>query len=181
MSIKKITPFPLLETERLALRVLSPDDASDVFDLRSNEENQAYIDRPLAKNIQEASDHIDMIVDGIHNQKWINWAITIKGVNKVIGLTGFWNYHETKPQVEIGYELHPHYQGKGYMTEATKAILEYGFREMGIRRVQANIHKENAKSIALLKKFGFMHDVSWIDEDEPEMILWWVDDEHLVL
>lgn len=58
-------PFPVLESERLFFRAVSNEDASIVFQLRSNSETMKYIPRPLLKTIDDALEHIKMIQDKI--------------------------------------------------------------------------------------------------------------------
>ena len=81
-------PFHNLETERLILRRVDNNDYKEVLSLRSNPETMKYIPRPILKNDEEALAHILMIETKIQNNEGINWAITIKGDPKLIGVIG---------------------------------------------------------------------------------------------
>jgi RimJ/RimL family protein N-acetyltransferase len=79
-------PFQNLETERLLLRRINENDADEVLALRGNPEIMKYIPRPLPKTKEEALEHIAMIEYKIVNNIGINWGITIKGNDKIIGI-----------------------------------------------------------------------------------------------
>lgn len=66
---------------------------------------------------------------------------------------------------EVGYGLNSRYEGRGYMTEALSAFLDFG-RSLGIRAVRADTLKDNERSQNVLKKCGFRF---WKEEDN----LWW--------
>ncbi|MGV3696795.1 GNAT family N-acetyltransferase [Flavobacterium sp.] len=149
-------PFQNLETERLFLRRLTKDDADEIFALRSNPEIMQYIPRPLAKSKEEALEHIAMIEDKIVNNTGINWGITLKGNSKVIGIIGIFQIYPENHRAEIGYMIFPDQFGKGYTTEAIKAVLEYGFDQMNLHSIEAIIDPGNIASERVLQKNGFV-------------------------
>jgi [ribosomal protein S5]-alanine N-acetyltransferase len=61
-------------------------------------------------------------------------------------------------RAEIGYALHPEHQGIGLMQEALNAVLDYGFTVMNLHSVEANVNPNNAASINLLQRNGFMRE-----------------------
>ena len=81
-------PFQNIETERLLLRRLDPNDAEEVLALRGNPDTMKYIPRPLAKSTEDALEHIAMIEEKIVNNTGINWGITVKGSPKIMGIIG---------------------------------------------------------------------------------------------
>ena len=151
-------PFPLLTTERLVLRQMSIDDANEMFFLRSDEHVMKYIDRPRAKSVEDAVQFIQMINIGLANNEYINWAIALKNDPKLIGNICFWRIQKEHYRAEIGYVLHPAYHGKGIMQEAIMAVLDYGFKIMGIHSVEANVNPENITSIKTLERTGFVRE-----------------------
>jgi ribosomal-protein-alanine N-acetyltransferase len=84
------TPFPILETERLLLRRVDNKDVNEIFSMRSNAETMKYIPRPLVTNNEEALEHIALLDSGLEKNESINWAITFKGENKLLGIIGFY-------------------------------------------------------------------------------------------
>lgn len=150
------TPFPNLETERLHLRRVVKEDVKEIFALRSNKETMKYIPRPLVKTEEDAMAHIALIDSKIENNEGINWAITLKGNPKLIGLIGHYRIKPEHFRAEIGYMILPEYQGKGIIMEAIKETVTYGFNIMKLHSIEAVIDPENYASERVLQKCGFV-------------------------
>ena len=149
-------PFQNLETERLLLRRVNNNDASQIFVLRSNAETMQYVPRPLVANIEEALEHVRMINDKIESGEGINWAITLKDNPTLIGIIGHYRIKPEHYRAEIGYMLHPDFHGKGIVTEAIKAVVAYGFEKIKLHSIEAIIDPGNGASAAVLEKNGFV-------------------------
>ena len=150
------TPFPNLKTERLVLRRIVKEDVNEIFSLRSDKETMKYVPRPLAKNLEEAMEHIVLIDSKIETNEGINWAITIKNEPKLIGIIGHYRIKPEHFRAEIGYMLLPEYHGKGIITEAIKEVVKYGFEVMKLHSIEAIIDPENFASERVLQKNGFV-------------------------
>lgn len=150
------TPFPILETERLILRRVENTDVNEIFALRSNPDTMKYIPRPLVKTTEDALEHIAMMEDKIENNEAINWAITIKGNPKLIGVIGHYRMKPEDYRAEIGYMLLPEFNGKGIISEAVKEVVKYGFKIMKLHSIEAIIAPENYASAKVLEKNGFV-------------------------
>ena len=111
------TPFPLIETDRLILRKVQQSDVDQVFFLRSDKKVLQYLDRAPAATIEEASIWIQGINDLEKNNTAVTWAITLKCDVILIGTICFWNIEKEHYRSEIGYALHPGYQGRGIMQD----------------------------------------------------------------
>ncbi len=85
----------------------------------------------------------------------INWAITLKGNNKLIGFIGHYRIKWEHFRSEIGYMLSPDFQGKGIITEALKLVIDYGFNEMNMHSFEAVIDPKNTASARVLEKNNF--------------------------
>lgn len=72
-------------------------------------------------------------------------------------------------EIEIGYVIHPAYQGQGYATEAVKVIIEE-LREMGFQKITAGFFVENTASRRVMEKCG-MKQSDFTDEEEYRGIL----------
>jgi [ribosomal protein S5]-alanine N-acetyltransferase len=149
-------PFPNLETERLYLRRIVNEDVNEIFKLRSDQETMKYVPRPIAKTKDEALEHIELIESKIANNEGINWAITLKGKPKLIGIIGHYKISPENFRAEIGYMLLPEYQGKGIMTEAIKVVVHYGFYTLKLHSIEAIIDPENLASEKVLQKNNFV-------------------------
>ena len=155
MLILNFHPFPNLETERLLLRQLAQSDETEVFFLRSAERIAPYMDRPKAKSLKEAQNFIQRINAQVAANEVIFWGITLKTEIKLIGTICLWQISRSKASAEVGYELHPDFQGQGIMQEALKAVLNFGFEQMKLQLINATVSPENQPSIKLLEKFHF--------------------------
>jgi ribosomal-protein-alanine N-acetyltransferase len=148
-------PFPVLSTPRLVLRQVYDSDIPEIYFLRSNEEVMKYTGKAPAKNYDEILKYIQDQRAGQARKKSILWAITIKGDPQVIGLIGYRQFIKEHFRGEVGYGLYPTHQHKGIMQEALNAVLDYGFKTIGLHSVEANVDKENLASIRLLERNNF--------------------------
>ncbi len=82
-------------------------------------------------------------------------GITLKNNDHLIGIITLWNVQKENYRAEIGYILHPSFQGKGFMQEAMVAVLNYCFKIMNLHSVEANVSPNNTKSIKLLERNNF--------------------------
>lgn len=149
------SPFPILESERLHFRRLTDADAPEIFALRSNPEIMKYIPRPLATTIEDALAHIKLINEKIDENIDINWAVTEKGNDKCIGLMGFYRTQPENFRTEIGYMITPEHNGKGYVTEAVKTLLDFAFNTLNFHSIEAVIDSRHMASERVLQKNGF--------------------------
>jgi len=158
MLSPNFNPFPELNTERLVLRRITPNDAGDFFILRSDKNIMQHIGRPLAISVNDAIELINVIEDLLLNNNGITWGITLKNKNTLAGTIGLWKLIKEHYRAEIGYLLHPELQGKGIMQEAMAAVLDYGFKNIGIHSVEAKVSPENRASIKLLERNNFIRE-----------------------
>lgn len=159
------SPFQNLETERLLLRRVTVDDAEAIKELRGNPETMRYIPRPLVTTIEEALQHVEMINSKIENNEGINWAITLKGNSKLLGIIGHYRIQPQNYRAEIGYMLLPDFHGKGIVTEAIKAALIYGFEVMHLHSIEAVIDPDNIASEKVLQKNGFVKEAHILENE----------------
>ncbi len=147
-----LNPFPELTTSRLLLRQLSLDDAEEIFQLRSDKEVSALIDRPIATSIDDAREFINKIIAA----RAMFWVIALKDNPKLIGTIMYWNMVKERETAEIGYELLPQYHGKGIMQEALVKVIEFGFNTLDLKTIVAELKAINEPSVKLLEKRGFI-------------------------
>jgi len=114
-----------------------------------------FLDRPKAKSPGDAANLIQKISDSLINNDGITWGITLKNSSGLIGTIGFWRIVREHHRAEIGYLLHPSYQGKGLMQEAITATIVYGFNTMKLHSIEANVNPGNAASIKILERNKF--------------------------
>jgi ribosomal-protein-alanine N-acetyltransferase len=156
-------PFPVLETERLILRMIRNDDRQEMFEIRSNRQTMQYIPRPLANTVEDAQKVIDMINGFVERNERINWAITEKGSDKMLGVIGYVRMLEDAHRSEVGYVMHHDSMGKGFAKESLQAVVDYGFNVMNLHSIEAIIRPDNAASIKLVEKLGFIREAFFRD------------------
>jgi ribosomal-protein-alanine N-acetyltransferase len=155
--------FPQLETERLILRKLKPEDSRDLFHYFSKDEVTKYYDLESFVEVRQAEELIDNWNNRFEELKGIRWAITIRSEERVIGTCGFHNWSKEHFKVEIGYELAPEYWRQGIMTEVLNEIIQYGFIDLGLNRIEALIDPDNISSRKLLEKVG-LHEEGYLKD-----------------
>lgn len=152
---KAFEKFPVLETERLLLRDITTEDAEDILAFFSDCQVMRYYGSNPKKTIGEIEDLIKRLRDGYESRVRIRWGITLKGSGRIIGTCGFHNMDMDDRRAEIGYELARDYWRQGIMSEAVSKVIDYGFGEMSINRIEAFYDPKNEASERLLKKLGF--------------------------
>ena len=95
--------------------------------------------------------------DAPHRSGWLAWYWIRQCDRMLIGLGGFKGCPSCDGQVEIGYSVVPPYQGNGYATGATKALIEWAFVQKGVDRVVAETLPNLKGSIRVLEKNRFTH------------------------
>ena len=165
MLVLNFNPFPNLESDRLLLRRIVEGDVQEIFAMRSDAENMKYIPRPLVKNLDEAMEHLAKIDSGIENNEAINWAITLKGNSKLLGIIGFYRTKHEHYRSEIGYMLLPEIHGKGIASEAVGIVTKFGFKKMKLHSIEAVIDPKNSASEKVLQKNGFIKEAHFKENE----------------
>jgi len=126
-----------------------------LFKILANEELTKFNDDDAFTDRSQASDQIEAWENGFKNKGCIRWGITRKEEGYIIGSCGFYGFHTRYQRASIGYELARNYWRQGIMTEALSAIINLGFGEMEVNRIEAVVMPENTASIIMLEKLGF--------------------------
>jgi len=101
--------FQSLSSKRLILRKPVLDDAREIFNLRSNEQVNKYLDRQVATSIEDAVTFIEKILAIINKNEGCYWAICLKENPRPVGTICYFDFSSDQTTAEIGYELHPFY------------------------------------------------------------------------
>jgi len=147
--------FPEFESERLLFRKILPSDAKDLFLIRSNNDAMRFMDVTRFKSIEDAEKLIRSVEESYKKETGINWCIVEKHSNSFVGYFGFFRIIPEHCRAEIGYALKPEYWGKGYMHETLKRMAKFGFENMKLHSIEANVNPANEKSKKVLEKIGF--------------------------
>lgn len=145
----------ILETKRLYLRELTPDDAEDFLKLNQDHEVIRYTGDIPFNNIQEATSFLQN-----YNQYEIygmgRWAVIKKEDNRFLGWCGL-KYSAELNEVDIGFRFHKKFWNQGYATESAKAYLEFGFDQLNLKRIIGRAMKNNISSVKVLEKIGMTY------------------------
>ena len=164
--------FIEIKTNRLLLRRLTYSDWEMISFLRSDKTVNKYVDRPSAETQEEANDFIKRISENIDLHKSFYWCISMHGDNKMIGSICLWNISEDRKIAEVGYDLHPNYQGRGIMSEAIEGILNFGFNNLKLEKIEACTHRDNESSRRLLLKKDFILVEGRTDEGNENNVIY---------
>ena len=151
---KTFSNMPTLYTERLSLRAMHPIDAEDMFDYARRPEVTKYLLWREHEDIGFTRDYLNYIGQRYALGDFYDWAIIDRESRRMIGTCGFTRIDAANNCAEIGYVLNPDFHCKGYGTEAVKRILEFGFCELSLNRIEARFMQENEPSLKLMKRVG---------------------------
>ncbi|MEH0153160.1 GNAT family N-acetyltransferase [Limibacter armeniacum] len=142
----------ILETKRLYLREMTPDDAEDIYRLNLDWDHIKYTgDKPF-ESIQEAKRFLENY-SHYRTYGFGRWAVIEKDSDKFLGWCGL-KYTPELEEYDIGFRFFKEYWNKGIGSEAAKACLDYGFSKFGLTRIVGRAMKDNLGSIRVLEKIG---------------------------
>jgi RimJ/RimL family protein N-acetyltransferase len=144
-----------LTTERLRLRPLSPSDAPAMLAIRSDEIVMRYHSSLPWTSIDSANATIASDMAHMQTGEYLRFGLERITDSELIGSCGLFSLDTQCKRAEIGYELLRSAWGHGYMDEALRALLNYGFTELALNRVEADVHPDNVTSIKSLQRLGF--------------------------
>ena len=148
---------PKIETKRLILREITHDDTAAIFSNFSDPDvANWFFDKPHSRT-EQTSKVIDDFILKYKQGEGLTWAITLKEDGRVIGTCGYENI-EIGNQGEIGFDLAKECWGKGYMRESLAAIIDFGFSDLDLHKVEAHTNSNNVRAKRLLEKLGFQLD-----------------------
>jgi RimJ/RimL family protein N-acetyltransferase len=162
-----------LATERLVLREFVHDDWPDVLAYQSDPLYLRYYEW-TGRSVEEVQEFVGMFLAHQQTQPRIKFqlAVTLKSDNRLIGNCGIRMKSAFAHEADIGYELAPQHWGKGYATEAARAVVHFGFTELHLHRVSSWCVADNVGSARVLEKLG-MRLEGRLRENEYYKGRWW--------
>lgn len=165
-----LTPT-VLSTPRLRLRWITPDDAEALFAMLSDPLVTQYWSGGPWTSIQQAHDTIASSLANYADGSGVRFVIELAGTPGLIGYVTLHHFMDASRRCEVGYALARPYWNQRYAGEALRAVLAYGFRELGLNRVEADIDPANVASARLLERYGFRKEgympQRWIVRGKP--------------
>jgi ribosomal-protein-alanine N-acetyltransferase len=144
-----------LTTERLTLRWLTPADAAAQFANFADPEVMRYWSSGAWTALPQAHAAIDAALAAYRDGTSLRFAITLQATGEMIGNIRLYNFFDQNRRCDIGYVLARPHWGRGYLAEAMTAVLDHGFAELNLNRIEADIDPRNAASQKLLERMAF--------------------------
>ena len=148
--------LPSLYTKRLILRKVDKKDLYEFHKCICSDYISKYMCTQFDKSINTTKKILDTIINQYENDKATPWAVTLKEDGKLIGICGFSSYSKANNKAEVGYMLNSHYWNKGIITEALCEVIDFGFTNMNLKKIEAKCIYENIASEKVMIKNG-MH------------------------
>jgi [ribosomal protein S5]-alanine N-acetyltransferase len=150
---------PKIETDRPTLRRLEHIDAQSVFDhwisderVTDNRVNAAH------KSISETVERVARIVSGYETKEFCYWGIELKATGELIGEIDLYDFDSTTDNCEVSYSIGYKWWNQGFGTEALRAVVDYGFRNMNIHKISAAHNTDNPASGKIMSKVGMIQE-----------------------
>jgi RimJ/RimL family protein N-acetyltransferase len=167
-----VSPEWPLETNRLTLRPFVEGDFEAVHGMRSDPEVARYLYRgPLSAD--EARSRLERnmaLTEWVAEGDWFSVAAVERESGLTVGDMAFHWVSERDRTAEIGFVVDPRHQGKGFATEAARALVDWAFTEAGFHRVIGRTEARNAASARVLEKLGMRLEAHLVENE-------WVKDE----
>lgn len=146
----------IAETERLILRTFTQDDAAMLYDLCKDPEVVKYTgENPWESEEQALTILKESILENQYNKNgYGRWAVHLKKNGIFIGWCGV---RLKDGETDLGFRFRKRFWGKGFATEAAKAAIDIGFRELELDRIFARAMEENVASIQVMQKAGMTY------------------------
>jgi len=169
----------IIETERLILREMVIDDAQDMLRLHSNHQVQKHTGEDVITSLEEIRNKIKEFQSRDENRGFGRWVTILKKGKQFVGWAGL-AYLPEFDEIDLGYRFLPEYWGLGIATEASRAILTYGFDSLKLSKIIAIAMKENKASIKVMEKVGMEFDKFAPYELGSEDAVWYWCDKKLI-
>ena len=149
---------PQLQTRRLLLRKMLKTDYRDMYEYASQERVTQYLLWRPHDSEAYTYKYLQYIQSRYRAGDFYDWAIVVRGQNKMIGTCGFTSFNTEANSAEVGYVLNPAYWGFGLAPEAVAAVLRFGFVDLRLNRIEARYMEGNSRSRRVMEKVGMRYE-----------------------
>jgi RimJ/RimL family protein N-acetyltransferase len=167
------SPMSILETERLHLRPLLETDLDDLCALYADLEVMRNIGNGLPRNREQTAERLHRALAHWQKYGFGIWTVCDKSDGRFLGRCGYGNWRDY-PDMELAYILHRFAWGKGYCTEAARAVVRHAFERSRLPRLIAVARPQNSGSIGVMRKVGMTFQ-KMIDFEGGEAVLYALD------
>jgi ribosomal-protein-alanine N-acetyltransferase len=161
----------ILETKRLLLRHLEPDDLDDLFALYRDPEMRRYFPEGTL-NMEETKEELAWFLNGHPEHPELGlWATIHKGTGRFVGRCGLLPWEiDGRSEVEVAYMIDKAFWGQGLATEAAQAILAYAQEKLSLTRLVCLIDQGHVASMRVAEKMGMAFEKEGEDEIGPFLL-----------
>ncbi len=145
---------PVLETERLYLKKISPENAADMYEYSCDPDVVKYLTWSCHSSEKETERYIKLLQKKYTQGVFNDWGLILKDGGKFIGTCGFTSFDLEKNTAEIGYVLAKPFWGMGLAAEAAARVMEFGFDSFGLSGFCAKCMEGNDASMRVMQKLG---------------------------
>ncbi|SDD25229.1 ribosomal-protein-alanine N-acetyltransferase [Terribacillus halophilus] len=149
---------PTLETERLLLRKVTPSDAEAIYAYGSDPDVSQFVFWSAYQSMVDTQQFLDNVLSLYESNQAIFWGIELKEEKRLIGTINYVSWQQKHYIGEIGYVLAQPYWHKGYMSEAAKEVIRFGFDRMELERIEAKCLADNEGSERVMQKAGMQYE-----------------------
>lgn len=158
MYLSVFSNLPTMRTERLEIRPVRMSDANDLYEYSSDPEVARHVLWDAHTSIHQTRGYIRYLLRQYRSAAPSTFVIVLRGSGKVIGTIGFMWLQTENRAAEVGYSLSRAYWNRGLMTEALRAVLEFGFTKLNLNRIEAQHESDNPASGRVMMKAGMRHE-----------------------
>jgi RimJ/RimL family protein N-acetyltransferase len=145
--------LPNIETERLVQRMYQPEELETVYRMLADKDVTRFFPPDFSITREYVLSGMPRRLKRWQGQGFGQLGVFEKESEKLTGYSGL-QYFDNTPEIEIYYGFFKEFWGKGYATEAAKAMLRFGFEEVKLEMISAGTHPENLPSQKVLSKIG---------------------------
>ncbi|MGI8639326.1 MAG: GNAT family N-acetyltransferase [Pyrinomonadaceae bacterium] len=150
---KEQSAYPIIETERLLLRMFKTEDLDVVYQLFSDADVQKYLSAENRRTREQLKVTLKNLVRRWDERGFGIWCVTEKNTTEIVGYCGF-QYFDNMMEIEILFAFLQDFWGSGFATEAAKACLRFWFEELTVDKILAATYPKNIASRRVLEKIG---------------------------
>ena len=147
--------LPTISTERLRLRWLTPEDVPALAAIFGDAEVCRFWSSPALSDMAAAEALHSEIVRGFAARSLFQWGIAERATNAVVGTCTLASLSSEHRRAEVGFALARATWGRGYISEALPALLDFAFETLDLHRLEADVDPRNERSIRVLERLGF--------------------------
>ena len=161
------TPDFPIQTERLLLRPFEPGDFDELLAVESRAEVARFLyhEPRTPEETREVLERRIRLTSLTDEGDTLSVAVVVRATGTMIGdCMLHWSSRQHQSG-EVGFALHPDHQGRGYAAEAARALVDYGFSEVGLHRIIGRLEARNFASARVLEKLGMRREALLIENE----------------